>query len=364
VKRLILFFGIFCALVLSDSIASAQMTINTVVIDAGHGGHDPGALGKNSREKDITLAIALKTGNYIKDNLQNVKVIYTRSNDVFVELYRRAKIANDNRADLFISIHCNSNRSTEPSGSETFIMGLHKTQDNLEVAKKENSAIFQEEDYADMYEGFNPNSDEDYVTLSLFQHAFQEQSIDMAMYVQDQFREHVKRTDRGVKQAGFLVLYRTTMPGILIETGFLSNAQEEKFLRSEQGQDYIASAIYRAFKEYKLNFEKTNQKSPVTIDKKEPPKPHHEIFFRVQFATFAKPKPPGYKKFKDIKDIREYRQDGLYKYTAGNDTILEDANKLKEELLKKGFKDVFIVPFLNGNRISMDEAQKLLMESD
>jgi N-acetylmuramoyl-L-alanine amidase len=364
VKRFILFFGIFCCFQFNVQQAYTQITIKKVVIDAGHGGHDPGAMGKNSREKDIALSIALRTGKYIQENIKDVQVIYTRSTDTFIELYKRAQVANENKADLFISIHCNSSRSIVPYGAETYVMGLHKTQDNLEVAKTENSAIFQEDNYANMYEGFNPNSDEDYVTLSLFQHAFQEQSIDMAMRIQDQFRETVNRFDRGVKQAGFLVLYKTTMPCILVETGFLSNPKEERFLQSEEGQDYIATAIYRAFKEYKQNFEQANQKKPIVIEKQKPPKPHYDIFFRIQFATYTKPKPPDYKKFKGVKDLREYHQDGLYKYTSGNERTLEEAGKLKEELLKKGFKDVFIVAFLNGERITLDEARKLLKESE
>ncbi len=362
-KRLILFFGIACQVLLLSTAGYGQLTINTVVIDAGHGGHDPGAMGRHSREKDITLAVALKTGNYIRQNMTDVKVIFTRTSDMFVELYKRAQIANDNRADLFISIHCNSNRSSSPYGTETYVMGLHKTQENLEVAKKENSAILQEKNYADMYEGFDPNSDEDYVTLSLFQHAFQEQSIDMAIKIQDQFRDRAKRVDRGVKQAGFLVLYRTTMPGILIETGFLSNPPEEQFLLSDQGQDYIASAIYRAFREFKNEYEKANQLPQPLVKQSDTPASHDDLSFRVQFASFSKPKSRDYKKFRGIKDVREYYHDGLYKYTAGDEKNPDDADALKKQLIGRGYKDVFIVAFLNGQRISMEEALKLLNQS-
>ena len=257
-KRSGLNFGILCLILFIFPTAFAQNNVNKidrVVIDAGHGGADPGALGKHSREKDIVLAIALKTGEYIEKNMPDVKVIYTRKTDVFIELYKRAQIANESHADLFISIHCNSNPKTAPFGAETYVMGLHKSVDNLEVAKLENAAILLESDYTANYEGFDPNSDEAYIVFNLYQDIFLEQSLTMAVNVQDQFRERVGRNDRGVKQAGFLVLYRTTMPGVLIETGFLSNMAEESYLMSEEGQVYLASAIYRAFRDYKNGVE-------------------------------------------------------------------------------------------------------------
>lgn len=235
--------------------AEAQK-VRKVVIDAGHGGHDPGAVGRASKEKDITLSIALKTGKYIEENLADVQVVYTRKTDVFVELYKRAKIANEAKADLFISIHCNANKSSSPYGAETYVMGLHRSEANLAVAQLENAAILLEEDYHVQYDGFDPNSPEGNIFFSMLQNAYLDQSLSLASNVQRHFKDRVNLFDRGVKQAGFLVLYKTTMPSVLIETGFISNQKEEKLLASEEGQNYIASAIFRAIKDYKKSVEK------------------------------------------------------------------------------------------------------------
>ncbi len=252
-KRFFIFFGILSLLIATSQGIRADRHgfINTVVIDPGHGGRDPGAVGRNVKEKDLTLAIALQLGQYIKESMPDVKVIYTREKDEFVELFRRAQIANENNADLFISIHCNSSRSTSAYGTETFVMGLHRSQANLEVARKENASILYEEDYMDTYDGFDPHSPEANIIFSLYQNAYLDQSLSVASLIQDQFRERAQRVDRGVKQAGFLVLYQITMPGILVEAGFLSNPREEQYLMSETGQAHIASAIFRAFRDYK-----------------------------------------------------------------------------------------------------------------
>ncbi|MCD4791174.1 MAG: N-acetylmuramoyl-L-alanine amidase [Bacteroidales bacterium] len=358
-KRLVLIFGIILLLCLIGLSGFPQIEnkITKVVIDAGHGGKDPGALGKHSREKDIVLTVALKTGKYIEENFEDIEVLYTRKTDVFVELHKRAQIANESGADVFISIHCNSNRSSQPYGAETYVMGLHKTQQNLDVAKTENAAILYEDDYITQYEGFDPNSDEDYIILSMFQSTNIDQSINLSSKVQNQFHERVGRKDRGVKQAGFWVLYKTTMPGILIELGFLSNPNEEKFLISDKGQVYLASAIYRAFKEYKKEFEEANKDLKPVIVKKEESKP--VIYYRVQFASFRKEKSLDFRKFRGLQEIKMYKHDGAYKYTTGNETSLEKAIELKEKLRDKGYKDIFVVAFLNEERISLDEANRL-----
>lgn len=358
-KRLVLIFGIILLLCLIGLSGFSQIEnkITKVVIDAGHGGKDPGALGKHSREKDIVLTVALKTGKYIEENFEDIEVLYTRKTDVFVELHKRAQIANESGADVFISIHCNSNRSSQPYGAETYVMGLHKTQQNLDVAKTENAAILYEDDYITQYEGFDPNSDEDYIILSMFQSTNIDQSINLSSKVQNQFHERVGRKDRGVKQAGFWVLYKTTMPGILIELGFLSNPNEEKFLISDKGQVYLASAIYRAFKEYKKEFEEANKDLKPVIVKKEESKP--VIYYRVQFASFRKEKSLDFRKFRGLQEIKMYKHDGAYKYTTGNETSLEKAIELKEKLRDKGYKDIFVVAFLNEERISLDEANRL-----
>ncbi len=333
--------------------------INTVVIDAGHGGKDPGALGKQSKEKDVVLKVALKTGKLIQENLSGIKLIYTRQTDEFIELHKRAHIANESGADVFISIHCNSVKSPQAYGAESYVMGLHKTLDNLDVAKTENAAIYFEEDYKKQYEGFDPNQDEDYILLSMFQSSSINQSIGFASKVQNQFVTANKRFDRGVKQAGFWVLYKTTMPGILIELGFLSNPNEEKYLISEQGQDEMAKAIFEAFKEFKVEFEESNKelKPVVKIEKKE--EPVDKVYYRVQFASFKKEKTLDFKKFRGLQDIRMYEHDDLYKYTAGNDTSLTKANELKNEMIQKGFTDIFIVAFINEKRVSLDDAKQL-----
>ena len=233
--------------------------VKKVVIDAGHGGHDPGTTGIISKEKDVALKIALKLGKYIEDKLDDVEVIYTRSNDTFVELHGRAYIANKNGADLFISIHCNSfPPNPDVMGTETYVMGLSKVGRNLEVAKQENSVIFLEENYEEKYQGFDPNSPESLILLSLEQTAYQENSLLLAANIESQFKNRVGRRSRGVKMAPFWVLWDTSMPSVLIETGYLSNKKEEKDLNDPLLQDYIASAIFRAFRDYKEEIDLRN----------------------------------------------------------------------------------------------------------
>jgi N-acetylmuramoyl-L-alanine amidase len=386
VKRKILFFGLlgvvffFSANPLKGQMAPDEnmYKVRTVVIDAGHGGKDPGAVSGGVLEKDIALNIALKTGSYIQENLPDVKVLYTRKDDNFIELHRRAGIANEAQADLFISIHCNANKSSKPYGTETYVMGLHKSQANLEVAKKENAAILLEEDYESEYEGYDPNLPENTIIFSLFQNAHLNQSLVMASMVEDQFRERVKRHDRGVKQAGFLVLYRTTMPGVLIETGFLTNPAERKFLNSEQGQAYIASAIYRAFKNYKeIQEEENNRVSDAfaeviaentNIEENETVQevmdeiltpPVAEIYYSIQFLSSKHEKSLDAVEFRGISDLRMYQHMGLYKYTSGEFATFEQAQQHRETVISKGFKDAFVVAFRNGERIKTSEARAI-----
>nr|WP_242693207.1 N-acetylmuramoyl-L-alanine amidase [Sabulibacter ruber] len=234
-----------------------DVEIRTVVIDAGHGGKDTGCLGASAREKDVALKVALELGQQIQENLPDVKVIYTRKTDTFVELIDRAGIANKNHADLFISIHCNSGPSAA-FGTESYTMGLHKTSGNLAVATRENSVILQEENYEKKYNGFNPSSPQSHILFSLYQSAHIENSLRFAQKVEQQFKSRVGRSSRGVKQAGFLVLWKSAMPSTLIEIGFLTNPREEKFLNDKANQTYMASGIYRAFKEYKTELEAMN----------------------------------------------------------------------------------------------------------
>ncbi len=232
--------------------------VATIVIDPGHGGRDPGTSGKNTKEKDVALKIALKFGAYIEKNMPDVKVIYTRKDDRYVALEERPEVANRAKADLFVCIHCNSLPGAPAYGTETFVMGLHKDKGNFEVAKRENSVMLFDENYKERYEGFDPESPESYILFTLSQSAYQESSLRFAQKVEAQLKTKVGRYSRGVKQAGFWVLWKTSMPSVLIETGFLTNAKEESYLASDAGQDKIALGIYNAFKEYKTEMESIN----------------------------------------------------------------------------------------------------------
>lgn len=368
--------------------------ITTVVIDPGHGGKDTGALGAISKEKDLNLTVALLAGDYIKKNLPDVNVIYTRERDVFVGLNERAMIANRNNADVFISIHCNSTDSKSASvmGAETFVLGEHKNAANLQVAKNENSAILYEEDASEQYGDFDLNSPEAYIALSLFQQEYLNQSLQLAANVQEQFSKRVGRKDRGVQQAGFLVLWKTAMPSILIELGFISNAAEERFLASESGQIYMASAIYRAFRDFKMSFEGENsamhkveteetttieepspavEEKPITEEKPivvETPvvveKPVVEekptVSFKVQFFISDTKVSANDKRIANIKDVDYYEYNGSYRYTSGNFHTKEEAFARQKEVQKQGYPDAWVVCFINGERVSMREAEDAL----
>lgn len=367
-----------------DTMAQRGSKIRTVVIDAGHGGKDPGAVGRRVKEKDIVLDVALRTGEYIKQNLRDVKVIYTRSKDEFIELHRRAAIANENDADVFISIHCNSVGNSSVYGAETFVMGDHRNKANLEVAKLENAAILLEENADDQYGGFDPNSTAAYIALSLYQSTYKNQSIMLAQKIQEQFTKRVGRKDRSVQQAGFLVLYKTTMPSVLVELGFISHANEEGFLMSEEGKTYMASAIYRAFKEYKIEYERENalppqlteeqkailvpdivkqeqkaekEKKEETALEKAVPAPN-ALTFKVQFMTSPRKIDLNDKRFSQIKLTEMYEHNGLFKYTSGKFQTVAEAQKHQQQLKKQGYRDAFVVAFKNDKRISMEEAQK------
>ncbi len=342
--------------------SQSARSVRTVVIDAGHGGRDPGAVGKNSYEKDINLSIALKLGEYIENNLSDVKVIYTRKTDVFIPLHRRSKIANDHQADLFISIHCNSNTSSKIYGTETYVMGLHKSQDNLKVAQLENSSILKEDDYADYYEGFNPNSNEAYIIFSLYQNASLDHSLNLASKVQTQFKERAGLRDRGVLQAGFLVLYRATMPGILVESGYISNAKDEKYLLSKDGQSYIASAIYRAVKDYFKEQGQESKKATIEVKKsnQNTTSKKGNIVFRVQFLSAGSKINLKTKRFRELKKLYEYKQNGTYKYCTGESNDFNKMNRLKLKLNKGKYKDAFVVAFEDGRRISVSKARNLI----
>lgn len=333
--------------------------IQTVVIDAGHGGKDSGAVGKKSKEKDITLSVAKKTGEYIKKNYPDVKVIYTRSTDVFVELMERARIANRNNADVFISIHCNAvSNSTSTNGAETFIMGDHRNSANLAVAKRENASILYESNAEENYGGFDPNSTEAYIMFSFIQSEHKQHSLELAELVQDGLVKKTKRNNRGVQQAGFLVLYKTAMPSILIELGFITNEKEEQYMMSADGQNKLASTIGDAFGAYKTKYEKESvdlkreeaSKSDV-VDFSEPTNTNTSgVVYKVQFTTRSRKLDNPQSVYKGLKDLGCYEQNGMFKYTAGCFTTKAEADKYLKEVISKGYNDAFVVKFENGVR--------------
>lgn len=365
-----------------------------VVIDAGHGGKDPGCIGANTREKDIALDVALKTGKLISNNCPKVKVIYTRSTDVFVELYRRAQIANDNHADLFISFHCNANDNHSANGIETFVMGLHKSEANQAVARAENSAMLKEANYRDNYDGFDPTSPEAAIAFSLYSSAYLQNSILLADKVQKNLVGTMKLADRGVKQAGFWVLYKVSMPSILIEMGFLSNPKDEKYLSNEQNREAVAESIFRAFSAYytQVTGNKVNAPNvrPNNVNNQQPNstisnvngnnnipdnQPNTqaneqeipiadtlansgEIRFRVQFMALPDKIPATDKRLKDIPELRCYFENNLWKYTAGNSDNLQSAKEVLNQIKAK-YPDAFIVAFKGDVKIPVSEAVKL-----
>ncbi len=359
---------IFPVILLSLSLnlfAVDKTTLKTVVIDAGHGGKDPGALGSIIQEKEVTLNVAVKLGEIIAKNNPEVKVVYTRNTDVFIPLDERANIANKNKADLFISIHANTISTPSTKGTETFVLGLHRSLDNLEVAKKENSVIVMEDNYTTKYEGFDPNLSESYIIFELIQNVYLDQSIAMATSVQKELSSQSHRNDRGVKQAGFLVLRQTSMPSILIEVGFLSNKEEEKYIASSLGQEEIAQSIYRSFFGYKSKFEAKS-----TIQKADKPEVKdvaekhtvvkNSIVYKVQIAS--SPKKIGNKTspVSKFSDVAFYKEDEKFKYTVYETNDVEEIKEFLDKA-KKIVKDAFIVAFdKDGKKLSNSQVKKLL----
>ncbi|MEI7502191.1 MAG: N-acetylmuramoyl-L-alanine amidase, partial [Paludibacter sp.] len=261
-KKFLLFFKytiLILTLVLTCQL-SAQDTRFVVVLDAGHGGHDPGAMGNMSREKDINLAMVLNLGSIIERNFKDVKVVYTRKTDVYLTLQERADVVNNNHADLFICLHTNSSKSSAAYGAESYTLGLAKSKANLDVAMRENSVILLEEDYKTKYKGFDPTSVESYIMFEFMQDKYIDKSVEFSSNIQKQFVSYSHRSDRGVRQAGFWVLHRSACPSVLVEVGFISNADEERFLNTERGQDEMSTAIYNAFVNYKRSHDKMSGK--------------------------------------------------------------------------------------------------------
>ncbi len=366
--------------------------IKTIVLDAGHGGKDPGCIGASAHEKENCLAIVLRLGAYIEANYPEIKVIYTRDADFFVELNERAAIANRNHADLFISVHCNAISSKSTHGAETYVLGLHRSKDNLDVAKRENASIYLEKDYQKNYEGYDPESPEAEIFASVWQSAYLEQSILFASYVQ-QFASAVAfRNDRGVKQAGFLVLRETAMPSVLIETGYLTNANEEEFIASEEGREQLALAIFQSFEAYKRHVETgkpmdnlatlppavkpaigstreikpsgvlAQKSSPpatkvsttpakakptvgktTTTGKTSTPRPPAEDSFTIFLLAWPNKLDPNVGQLSLLANVKELNKEGKYHYYSGVYTTKADAEKVLPEIQNMGFKTATIV---------------------
>lgn len=351
---------------LAQNTTIERPTIKTIVIDAGHGGKDPGCHGAAANEKTVCLNIALKLGDMIKKKYPGIKVVYTRDKDVFVELDERANIANKAKADLFICIHANAASATA-YGAETYVLGLHRTESQQKVAERENATIYLEDDKGEKYKDFDMSPDA-IIARQIQLKVFLDQSISFADKLQKEFTK-LGRYNRGVKQAGFLVLYKTTMPSVLIETGFLTNPSEEKFLADTSGQTKMASSMFTAFENYKLELEGVDSKttnstngaasSNVVSNSVEEFIAKDKVIFRVQIETSNIKVATTSAKFKGLK-IYEYKQDNLYKYTAGSfEGDFKAANLHKNELREMGFQHAFVVAFLNGERINLEKAIKL-----
>ncbi len=335
-----------------------------VVLDAGHGGKDPGRPTKNGyKESDIALKIVLGVGNELSKN-PNIKVVYTRSTDKFIGLKERGRIANKANADLFVSVHCNAWYTSQPNGTETYVLGLHRNRTNFEVAKAENSAIFYEEDYEKNYDGFDPNSPEAAIGLTLAQEEYLDQSILLASLVQDNFTKKLKRKDRGVHQAGFVVLHQTVMPSILVETGFITNKKEGAYLNSKNGQGKIAKSIANAILDYKNSLYQDdefllldeqdasgNMNNEALLNFK-------DIIFKVQIAASTRDLEPRSFNFKGLNDITRVKNGDMYKYLYGTTSNYDEVKKLKANAESKGYNSCFIVAFKNGEKISLQEALK------
>ena len=331
-----------------------------VVLDAGHGGKDPGAVKNGVKEKDVVLDVVLKIGKILEKN-KEIEVIYTRKTDVFVELRERANIANKAKANLFISVHCNSVKSGNPIGAMTLVMGMSRTGTNLEIAKTENAVIFQETDYKTKYKGFDPNNPETLIGLKIIQEESLLQSIELATLVQNQFRDELKRKDKGVHQQPLWVLDATVMPGVLIELGFISHPDEAKYLNSERGKEEMSESISNAILKYKSDFfngndvaepesvasNKTSNTSKVTSDKDKENSKSNKTYYKVQISASTRKLETKPSNFKGLKEITVQKEKKLYKYFYGEESDYDACKKKLEEAKKKGFTSAYIVTFTN-----------------
>lgn len=343
-----------------------------VVLDAGHGGHDPGNMGNGYKEKEIALNIILSVGKQLEKD-PKIKVLYTRKSDVFVTLRGRAEIANNADADLFVSVHCNAHNSSA-NGTETFVLGLHANQRNFEVAKRENEVIFLEKDYKSHYDGFDPNSPESLIGLTLMQEDYLDQSTQLAKFVQDNFTLKLNRNNRGVKQAGFWVLHNTSMPSVLIETGFLTYKPEGSYLNSNSGQTEMSSAIYNAIIDYKKILDQNvgeniyaQSTTPMVVKENDPieqvdiPAPeliYNNIVFKVQLAASSNKLEPKPFNFNGLVDVSREKEGKLFKYFYGYTSDYNKVKQMQTEAQRKGYPSCFIVAYKDGKRIDLNDALK------
>ena len=367
---LLLLATLFVNPLFADDKKKKNNKIRTIVIDPGHGGKDSGTMGTKrytQYEKHIALDISLKLGNYIKEAFPDIEIIYTRKTDVFLELWERTELANEKNADLFISVHCDGFTNPNPSGASVFVMGMSKLKANMDVAMRENSVMYLEDNFKEKYDGFDPKSPESYIVFSLMQNTFLDQSISIAEKIEDEFANRAKRKSRGVKQAPFYVISRVNMPSILIEAGFLTNPKEEDFLNTELGKDHIASAIFRGFRSYKESVDGANiiELDKSAVKEKEiikTPTPKKEITtdkveYKVQIGTYLK----SMLSDKSFMNLNAYEEiiNGTYKYYVGNAYNKVSADNVKVKMREKGFKGAFVVAFYQDKRISMQEALDL-----
>ncbi|HSD08458.1 N-acetylmuramoyl-L-alanine amidase [Flavobacterium sp.] len=347
-----------------------------VTLDAGHGAHDFGAVYSGRIEKNIALAIALKVGKILEAN-PKITVIYTRKTDVFIDLVERANIANRANSHIFVSIHCNANKNLAADGTETYVMGMTKVASNLEAAKKENAVITLEKDYKQKYEGFDPNSPETMIGMTLMQEEYLENSISLASKIEDAFGLLGKKLRQGgVKQAPYMVLHKAYMPRVLIETGFVSNAVEGEVLNSEQGQNDIAKAIADAIISYKNEYfgngevenvgekpseilkETQEKKAEVQGVSKPIKKDTLDVIYKIQLSATKKKLALSPKNFNGLKNVSVVFEDNLYKYQYGESTDYEDAKSQLKVVKAKGFESAYLIAFKNGKKISIQEAIK------
>lgn len=344
-----IFFSVLI-LTLGSGILTAQKKADfVIVIDAGHGGKDIGARGVVENEKDITLDVALRFGQLIEKNFKDVQVIYTRKTDVFLELWERARIANKNHANLFVSIHCNSAANKSAYGSETFVMGLRRMEENMEVSKRENSVILLEDDQ-ERYQKFDPNDEEAVIAFEIMHSAYLDQSIKYASLVENEFSRG-GRSSRGVKQNIFHVLRENASPSVLVELGFISNPDEGTYLSTEKGKQERAESLFQAFKKYKQEYDEKDGRIVVEEKPKEVEKPVAGLTYKIQILVSKNKYAPSAKQLNGLTDVEVVQAGDLYKYYYGNTNLASERDQLLNYAIKKGFKDAFVVEFVNNEKL-------------